>query len=143
MNNVSGKKGDYVMHHDIKNVFFLVVIGLLYTGCAHVSHMDELLVLKGLADEQSDLQDYIDEEDDSFYAIKEAIDDKEVNRLKNQGEWVRLFGDPLFKDEVIEEGELLVRWLYRPASAMLDSDKVYVYFSQQGQIIKWDFIPQE
>ena len=118
-----------------------MVIGLLtLSGCAKLSHMDQLLTLKGLADEQSQMKKYVQEQDRKFDLMLNEVKAGTLDDYSNERKVLRTFGEPVFKEHVSEDGQELELWLYRYATEFFGSDKVYLYFDKDGNLVKSEYI---
>jgi len=72
--------------------FGLIVLG----GCAKVSHLDQLLTLKGLADEQVEMGKEIEEQDRKFELMLEEMKAGTLDEYANKRKIERTFGGPIY-----------------------------------------------
>jgi hypothetical protein len=119
----------------------IVFLGcLLLGGCAKVRHLDQLLTLKDLADEQTRLNRYIEKQDEKFERMREEARAGTLKEYSNKKKIRRAFGDPVYVRDVIKEDRELESWLYRYATAYFGSDKIYLYFDGDGNLVKSEYI---
>ncbi|MBN1870185.1 MAG: hypothetical protein JW847_06410 [Candidatus Omnitrophica bacterium] len=121
--------------------FVIIFTGCLFLcGCAKVSHLDQLLTLKGLADEQEQLNQYIKAQDRNFERMLEEAKAGTLKSYSNQKKVRKAFGEPVFaRNETIESRELEM-WLYRYATAYFGGEKIYLYFDLNGDLVKIQYI---
>lgn len=113
---------------------------LLLTGCAKISHLDQLLTLKDLSDEQDRLERHIQTRDEKFEFLVKAVQDGTIGRYKNQKSLRRHFGEPVYTEKITQDGRLLDLWVYRYTTKFFDSPKVQLYLDSSGQLIRWDYL---
>ena len=120
----------------ISKVFtYLILILLGLSGCSIVSHMDELMLMKGYSNEKDAQHKLVKSINDHYDELCKAIDQKTVNDNKDEASWVKSFGEPILKKDLSDGTQ---RWLYRYAIYRLAKSKVYVYFNRDGKLIKWE-----
>lgn len=121
--------------------FLTLFLGcLLLSGCSKVSHLDQLLTLKDLADEQEELNKYIDQQDKNFDRMLEEVKAGTLDQYSNKQKILRTFGEPVFARDVIEEGHGLESWLYRYTTQYFGTEKVYLYFDSEGNLVKSEYV---
>lgn len=117
----------------------LIFISLLLAGCAKLQHLDQLLTLKGLSDEQVQMGKEIDRQDARFERLVAAVEEGSIGKYKNQKSVSGQFGPPVYIEKNEEDGRSLEVWVYRYAAKFFDSPKVYLYWNQDGNLIRWDY----
>ncbi|MCF7917051.1 MAG: hypothetical protein K9L61_04665 [Candidatus Omnitrophica bacterium] len=120
---------------------FLVLI-FLGQGCALFTKAPQLLTLKRLGDNQKQMQRYVDKK--KKYLAK-LINDIEAHKLKkgtSYKRFLRSYGEPVLEKEIQKEGSQK-RLLYRNPVQYFNTDKVYVYFNPQLELIAWKYIAKE
>ncbi len=125
-----------------KYSFFSVCLALLgmmsFNGCKTVSHMDELLLLKELSEEQKEMGEEVKLTDAHFDSLVKAVESGDILNYKDQDAIKETFGPPIFIESVVQKGATYKRWLYRYSVQFFDSKKVYLYFNAAGKLIKWE-----
>ncbi|MDD4183235.1 MAG: hypothetical protein PHT53_05380 [Candidatus Omnitrophica bacterium] len=120
------------------------LIFVLLCGCAKLAHLDELLTLKSVSDNQRQIQIYLDKQEKGFNKLKEDIKN---NRLK-QGQFKRSiidrYSEPVLTEEPAPENvgvkEIL---LYRHPTNYFKSERIYLYFDESGRLLSWELKPAE
>lgn len=125
----------------IHKIFVFIIVSLLLTGCAKLQHMDQLLTLKGLSDEQARMGREIERQDALFERLIAAVEEGSISKYKDQKSVAGQFGPPIFTEKVQEDGRPFEVWVYRYAARFFDSPKVYLYWDQAGQLVRWEFTP--
>ena len=123
-----------------KPLTFLCVTCLLLTGCAKVKHLDQLLTLKGLAEEQTRLNAYVDEQDRNFERMLKEAEAGTLGQYSTKAAFRDAFGEPVFTRSVREEGEERESWLYRYATEYFGAAKVYLTFGPEGDLVNLEYI---
>ena len=128
----------------MRQFLFLVIVVVLFTGCAKVGqlqHLDELLTLKGYSDEKEAQQKWVQEENERFERLSAAVKDGSIQSYTGRDAILKDFGSPVVSDMIEEKGQSLDRWLYRHPIQKLATDRVYLYFDPDGRLVKFEHIP--
>lgn len=128
----------------IERRFFLilfVLVSLATTGCAKLAHLQELLTLKAYSDEGTAQGQYIKAQDAKFEKMLLAVQDGSLNEYTKGSRFRAAFGDPVYIRPVTKDGAPCDEWLYRYAREYFDSEKIYIYFTSGGQLLRWEYVP--
>jgi len=117
-------------------IFSLMAI----SGCKSIAHLDELILLKTLSKEQAQMSVEVSESDRKFEELLRAVESGDILDYKNQFEVKERFGSPIFIEKLEDGGKVFNRWLYRYSTQFFGSKKVYLYFDESGEFVKWDFV---
>ena len=126
-------------HKAVSIIAFLCAL-TINGGCAKVAHMQELLTLKALSDNQTQQAKYIEGQDKKFEKLLETLKTGQLQKYPNQKAILKTFGEPIFKKTMTDSSQ---EWLYRYAAKLFDSEKVYLYFDADGHLKHWKHIPPE
>lgn len=107
------------------------------SGCAKLAHLQELLTLKGLSDNQAAQQKYVEKQDKRFEQLLEAVKANRMNEFSDQKAFLKAFGEPIFKKSTDTSGQ---KWLYRYTAKLFGSEKVYLYFDQSGKLLNYEHV---
>ena len=122
----------------------LILCGLIFIfGCAKLEHLEELLTLKDLSDNQAEQVRYVQDQDKKFEALLLAIKDSQINQYRTKKDFLKFFGEPILKKPIIREGKSLDEWLYRYTKKFIGSEKVYVYFDDRGRFVNFRHVLPE
>ena len=125
----------------MKKVIFLIIASIVLAGCAKLQHLDQLLTLKGVADEQGRLDAYVEKQDSKFKSLLKAVEDKSISHYSKKETIVRKFGDPVYCEDIQKDNQPAEFCLYRYAKKYFNSEKVYFYFDAKGNLFNWEYIP--
>jgi len=124
----------------MKNFLTIALLSIMLTGCAKLAHINELLTLKAMSDEQGRNDKIVKAYDAKFLALVEA---QKNNQLTGETKKTILnkFTKPIYTETVTLEGHPIDRWIYRPYVKYFNSDHVYLYFDADGKLIKSEYLP--
>lgn len=125
---------------NMKKILLIVVSILIFSGCAKLQHLDQLLTLKDMSDEQTRLQQYIEQQDKKFDKLLQAVKERTLVKNVRGQSIVRMYGEPLGKREVEKDGKKLERWNYRYQMKYFESEKVYLYFNEEKRLVGWEHV---
>jgi hypothetical protein len=137
---LSGSDGYKSGERFLRKIIAIVLGCFVISGCAKVSHMDQLLTLKGLADEQTKLNQYVEEQDQNFERMLAEAKAGTLEEYGNKKKIRRAFGEPVFARSVTGGDQELETWLYRYATRYFGADKVYLYFDPDGNLVRTEYI---
>ncbi|HCI44939.1 MAG TPA: hypothetical protein DE315_05355 [Candidatus Omnitrophica bacterium] len=123
----------------IPRCIVLAMSFLVLAGCAKLQHLDQLLTLKAVSDEQTQMGKEIERQDARFERLVAAVEEGSIGGYKDQKSVTGQFGPPIFTETVQEDGRPLEVWVYRYAARFFDSPKVYLYWDQAGQLVRWEY----
>ncbi len=123
----------------VKKILYLICIVCLLGGCAKIKHLDQLLLIKGLSDEQIAIDAYIEEQEGYFDQLLTEINEGSFDAYQTKKQIVKSFGEPISIDTLNDNGPAVELWLYRPPTEYFDTKKVYMYFNQEGRIVDWNY----
>ncbi len=119
-----------------KNIYLLSVI-ILFSGCTSSGRVERLLTLRALANEQKNLNAYVEKQDKKFENLLEVVRTGAMGQYADRKSVKRNFGDPIYVKKVEKNGKPQEEWLYRYATQFFNSEKVYLYFDGKGKLVKW------
>ena len=119
---------------------FLILFFLGQAGCAKVAHMQELLTLKSLSDNQAQQEKYVESQDKKFGQLLEAVKANRISQYPNQKSILNAFGEPILRKKKADNTE---QWVYRYSAKLFNSEKVCVYFDREGKLTRFEHILPE
>jgi len=120
-----------------------MVVSVVGSGCAKIAHIQELLTLKAYSDEGEAQERHIKDQDNKFEQLLAVVREDAVVAGITQKDFRKKYGDPVYVRERICDGAACDEWLYRYTVRPFDSDKVYIYFSKDGTLRSWRYVPCE
>lgn len=113
---------------------------MLLSGCAKIQHMDQLLTLKSLADEQTQLNKYTEGQDKKFELLLVEVKAGTLKRYPTKKQILRAFGDPVYARGVLKDGRALESALYRHSTNFFGAEKIYLYFDADGNLVQSEHV---
>jgi hypothetical protein len=120
--------------------FLLISFIFLSSGCALFTKAPQLLTLKRLGDNQKLMERDIEKKKKN---LTKLINDIKADKLKKGTSYnrcIRIYGEPVLEKLTAKDSEEK-RLLYRHPTEYFDTDKVYLYFNQQLELVAWKYIP--
>ncbi len=122
-------------------IFLVLLMSVLtFSGCAKLEHLDELLTLKDMSEEDDAQRAYVKAQDIKFEALVSEVQAGTLKKGLSQKEAVKSFGDPIVKRAIVRNGQDVEWWVRRYAMRFWDSDKVYLYFDKDKKLTDWEFV---
>ena len=81
----------------------------------------------------------IKRQDARFERLVAVVEEGSIRKYKDQKIVTGQFGPPIFTERIEEDGRPLEVWVYRYAAKFFDSPKVYLYWDQAGQLVRWEY----
>ena len=107
----------------------------IFCGCAKVQHLDQLLTLKAIANEQTAALKLVEQQDKKFEEMLALYHENRLEKYSTKEKIVKKFGPPITTREVTKDGAVLGMWLYRYSTQFFGSEKIYVYFDQSEKVV--------
>ncbi len=120
-------------------IIFLGLSLLVSAGCAKLAHMDQLLTIKAYSDNTGEQARYVDDADKRFEMLLEAVRSNALEKDMSAEQIKEIYGVPLYVSEVKDGRPVKLIWMYRYQMIFKGSEKVYLYFDHQGNLVKWDY----
>jgi len=123
-------------------ILTILICLFMATGCTRlraIQHIDELLTLKGLGEEQESIESYIEEQNKVSDTLFAAVQDGSISEYKDVAGVQEAFGEPIMIRDWDVDGQTLKKHLYRYTVDAFHSPKAYLYFDVQDQLIKWEY----
>ena len=127
----------------MRYISILVISVILLCGCAKVEHLDQLLTLKSLSDNQAQQTKLVESRDKKFGKLLEAIKSNRLSEYPDKKSVFNTFGEPIFIKKTVKDEKPIEKWLYRCAVKMTGSEKVYLYFDDAGKLVDSLYVKPE
>jgi len=118
-------------------ILFILFISFLSSGCS-IFHVQEIVRIQDVSANMDKQKKYVDVKNKEFEKLLKIIKEEKISDYKSQGSFVKSFGDPIFEKKVKGQEKYSEVWLYRYCDKMFGSEKVYLYFDDVGNLIKWE-----
>ena len=125
----------------MKKVSLWIIAVFFLSGCSAVSHLDELLTLKAVGNEQTQMDNQVERQNKLFKILVEAVQKETFpQNYPTKVKIVKKFGEPIFSRPEKKNDQDLELCLYRKATEYFDSDKVYLYFDSSGNLVSREYV---
>ena len=118
----------------------LVIVAGGCTQLKQVQNLDELLVLKDYADERDSQEKWVAQEEKRFQSLLAEVEQGTLARDAGRDAIAAKFGEPVVKESVPDSDRPVERWLYRHPIQKLANDRVYLYFDDQGHLLRYEHV---
>lgn len=113
---------------------------MFVSGCATISHLDELLTLKSMDNSQTDMKRSIARQEEGFALLREDVDADNLKVGTSKRRIIVKYGEPIISSTLNEaSGEEIL--LYRRPTRYFDSDKIYLYFDASKKLMRIEYKP--
>ena len=99
------------------------------------------MLLKGLGDNQHEIEDYVKKQKDSFFKLREDIKNNRLKKGISKREILSTYGEPVFCKDIANEVDVKEICLYRHPLQYFSTDMVYLKFDKKQNLCCWEFIP--
>ncbi|MBU2251355.1 MAG: hypothetical protein KKH25_03785, partial [Candidatus Omnitrophica bacterium] len=113
---------------------FLILAALVFnlSGCLFKENIEGLLTLKQLGKNQKYIERSIKAQERLFRKLTADIKKDKLKLGIPVESFLRSYGEPVVSKDIPSLGK---RFLYRHPTNYFDSDKVYIYFDRQDQLV--------
>lgn len=114
---------------------------LFFCGCTKLQllpYLDQALVLQDFGQEKAAQHKFIENIDAKYEKLSDALQSGTIANYKTELKVLKEFGPPLLERGVMLDGKLVKSSVYRKAMWRLAKTKIYLYYDNQGQLIKWE-----
>ena len=118
-------------------VFFLSLAVLFLSGCAYLTHPKETLFLKGLQDNQNQMQAQLAREEKRFNKLKTDLDTGRLRKLAKKTRIISLYGQPILCRQA--EGQIGIKetCIYRKPGG-LSTPIILLNLDVQDRLFSWE-----
>ncbi|MCK9614496.1 MAG: hypothetical protein M0R48_03210 [Candidatus Omnitrophica bacterium] len=121
---------------------YLVVI--LLCGCAKIAHLNELLTLKRVGDNQKQIEIYLAKQERGFNKLSDDIKNSRLIKGQLKRSVIAKYSEPvLTKCPGPENAGIKEILLYRHPTNRLKSDRIYLYFDNASRLVYWELKPAD
>ena len=96
------------------------------------------MTLKQLGESQAEMDKYLAKQETLFEKLVEDFKNEKLNAGLSQKNIFRVYGQPILTRSWQTAGEVL---LYRHPTNYFTSDKVYLYFDAEKNLVEWQYKP--
>ena len=114
------------------------LILLAMPGCFFLP--ESLKTLKSVGDSQDEISAYLTKQLELFNQLLVDLKGEAVEPGISKKRFIRIYGEPILSKEVSEPSEGTVL-LYRHPTEYFKSDRVYLYFDREENLVRWEYKP--
>jgi len=115
--------------------FFAGLSVLALCGCVYVGHYSQVMELREFDKAQTELDRYVEQEENGFYLLLEDIEYHRLAPGKTKKQVLSKYGDPVFCKQN--------SCLYRLPLEYFDTQKVYLEFDPDERLLSWRVEPAD
>jgi len=130
----------------MKQTIPLAILVAFSAGCMQAKalpHMNELMTLKAYSEERDDQSKWVEGRQKAFNLLLASVKDGSIKDYSGRDSILQAFGEPVVKETIEDPDGPVTRWLYRHPIQKYATDRVYLYFTSDGRLVKSEHIPQE
>lgn len=121
----------------MKRLILLLIVCVFFSGCAKLKYLKQLLTLKEMSEEGEAQTELVNSNNSLFDELKEAVESEEIKNFQTKEDIISRFGEPVY--EGTQQSKPGLTFLsYRYSTLYLKSDKVYLYFDNENNLVDWD-----
>ena len=125
----------------LNNKFFYLYLSLVVifiSGCVYLTHLDQVMFLKGLDNNQKEMQAELNQQEELYNKLKADIDNGRLKKLTQKRKLFKLYGKPVLCKPVEGQGGIKGTCVYRnPAGGFL-AQIILLNLDAQGRLSSWE-----
>ncbi|MDD5669835.1 MAG: hypothetical protein PHE58_07410 [Candidatus Omnitrophica bacterium] len=126
-----------------KNKIFFLIIGImifLLGGCVYFTHYEQIMLLKRLAANQREIENYLKRQEKLFYKLEADIKNSRLKKGITEEKILSMYGEPIFCRDVQKMPNISATCLYRHPTKYFNTDIIYLKFDKDHKLYSWEFI---
>lgn len=120
----------------MRKLSILFILPFIFLGCAKLAHMDELLTLQSLSDNQDAQKRYLEKEEQKFQNLLADVREEKLYTGQSKFNIISTYGKPILVSEVKDDPLIKEELMYRHPGQLFGSEKVFLYFDQRHRLVK-------
>jgi hypothetical protein len=120
--------------------FLLISLVFFIAGCTQVKqlqHLDELMTLQDVSKNGDEEVKFVEAQDKNFDRLLEVVKSDKLKNFPDKKSILSTFGQPILVSPMTSGGE---EWLYRYAIKYFNTDKIYLYFDDKGNLMRAEHV---
>lgn len=123
----------------VTGMFCIIVLSLFSIMLAGCSQQEIMLIR--LSESQSQMQQYIKQQEAFFAKLKEDIKNNRLKTGMSKSEVLSAYGQPILCDSANKTEQIKERCLYRHPTKYFFTDLIYLDFDKDSKLISWEIKP--
>lgn len=108
-----------------------------------MAHMDELLTLKSVSDNQRDIDIYLKKQEKGFTKLLADIRSNKLRKGESKNYLISTYFEPVLTKKAGDLKDIREVLLYRHPTEYFKSDRIYLYINNKGRLAYWELKPAE
>lgn len=121
-----------------KRSFLILTLPFICMGCFSLDSRQRILLIKGLAANNSEIQKYIDTREKLLLKLKDDIRADYLRKNLSAGEIIEAYGEPILTKDIKVNGRFIRRFLYRHPTRFFSAEKIYLAFNEESLLEYWE-----
>jgi len=121
-----------------KALVSLVPVIFFLTGCVYITHLDETMFIKGLADSQKQMQAEINRQEKLYNKLKTDINRGSLKTLTKKRAIINRYGKPVLCKPVAGEVVVKETCVYRKPTGQMLSEIILLNLDARARLCSWE-----
>jgi len=117
-------------------VLLAALLAVSAAGCAKLKHMKELLLIKGISDEQKEINRYVELKNERVHMLYSIVESGDISQYPTVAKVRKHFGEPV-RIRPYPSDPALSEWVYREQTKFFGSPQVFLYFDEKNALVDW------
>lgn len=118
----------------MERILIILCVAVIFSGCAKLQHLDQLLTLKSVADEQGRMDKFVTDYDGRVEQLFREIKQGNIKKY-NKTSILKSFHEAIEEKTLERDGKKVEIWMYRYSVKYFDSPRAEITFDDKGEII--------
>lgn len=118
-------------------IFPLSLAVIFLSGCVYMTHLDETMFMKNLADNQKAMQAELDREQKLYDKLKSDIDNGRLNKPMPKRKILALYGEPTLCKAAEGKGDIKETCIYRKPKGGVLTQIILLNLDAQARLLSW------
>ncbi len=120
-------------------IFFLSLVISFLSGCVYIEHWDDVMFLKGMQDNQKEMQVTLDKEKKLYDKLRADIDSGRLRKSMSKNKVFNIYGKPALCKSPEGKSDIKETCFYRnPAGKGLFSEMILLNFDSNDKLLSWE-----
>ena len=122
-----------------KNKILCLCLAVIFLpGCVYMSHLDQVMFLKGLDNNQKEMQAELNKEEELYNNLKADIDNGRLKKSTQKRKIFKLYGKPSLCKPAEGQSGIKETCVYRNPAGGLLAQIILLNFDAQDRLSSWE-----
>jgi len=118
--------------------FSLSLAVIFISGCAYLTHLDEVIFLKGLENNQKQMQAELAKEEKLYNKLKADIDNRRLKKLTQKRTIIHLYGEAVLCKPAEGANSFKESCIYRKPTGGMFGEIILLNLDAQDRLYSWE-----